>query len=217
MQCIIEYYGVEIHGAHGYLLNEVYSPLTNFREDQYGADTIENRLRIHTEIIQKIRKAVGNDYPIAVRLGACDYIEGGSTIKDGADAAKILEECGADIIDVSGGLCGFVVKGRTQSGYFGDSRPHQAVIASRSAHIYMHETGAIEASGHKVIDVCSKDGKITLEQIKDIMEEHQGEHMVSPKLVFITNATELGTIYTKAELERLYKCCKEYQLILYCD
>lgn len=96
-------------------------------------------------------------------------------------------------------------------------RPHQAVIAPRSAHIYMHETGAIEASGHKVIDVCSKDGKITPEQIKDIMEEHQGEHMVSPKLVFITNATELGTIYTKAELERLHKCCKEYQLILYCD
>lgn len=115
------YDGVEIHSAHGYLLNEFYSPLTNFREDQYGADTIENRLRIHTEIIQKIRKAVGNDYPIAVRLGACDYIEGGSTIKDGADAAKILEECGADVIDVSGGLCGFVVKGRTQPGYFGDA------------------------------------------------------------------------------------------------
>ena len=71
-----EFDGVEIHSAHGYLLNQFYSPLTNKRKDAYGADTMSNRLRLHTEVIKAVREAVGQDYPLALRLGACDYMEG---------------------------------------------------------------------------------------------------------------------------------------------
>lgn len=112
--------GVEIHSAHGYLLNQFYSPLTNKRTDAYGADSMQNRLRLHTEIIQAVREAVGPDYPIALRLGACDYMEGGSTLQDGVEAAKILEQAGIDLLDISGGFCGYVRAGVTEQGYFQD-------------------------------------------------------------------------------------------------
>lgn len=110
--------GVEIHSAHGYLLNQFYSPLSNKRTDAYGADSMENRLRLHTEIIRAVRSAVGQEYPIALRLGACDYREGGSTKEDGVEAAKILEQGGIDLLDVSGGFCGYVRPGVQEQGYF---------------------------------------------------------------------------------------------------
>lgn len=110
--------GVEIHSAHGYLLNQFYSPLTNTRTDEYGADTMGNRLRLHTEIIKAVRDVVGQDYPIALRLGACDYMEGGSTVQDGAEAAKILEQAGIDLLDVSGGFCGYLRPDAKVQGYF---------------------------------------------------------------------------------------------------
>lgn len=109
--------GVEIHSAHGYLLNQFYSPLSNERTDAYGGN-LENRLRLHTEIIRAVRSAVGPEYPIALRLGACDYMEGGSTVEDGVAAAKILEQAGIDLLDVSGGFCGYVHPGVQGQGYF---------------------------------------------------------------------------------------------------
>lgn len=110
--------GVEIHSAHGYLLNQFYSPLTNKRTDAYGAGTMEDRLRLHTEIIRAVRYAVGPEYPVALRLGACDYTEGGSTKEDGVEAAKMLEEVGIDLLDISGGFCGYVRPGVQEQGYF---------------------------------------------------------------------------------------------------
>lgn len=96
-------------------------------------------------------------------------------------------------------------------------RPHQAVIAADSGHIAVHETGAIEATGHKVITTPGIHGKLTPELIKPILDEHSDEHMVKPKLVYISNTTELGTIYTKAELQRLAQFCQQHQLYLYLD
>ena len=110
--------GVEIHSAHGYLLNQFYSPLTNKRKDAYGADTMSNRLRLHTEVIKAVREAVGQDYPLALRLGACDYMEGGSTLQDGAEAAKLLTQAGIDLLDISGGFCGYVRPDVKEQGYF---------------------------------------------------------------------------------------------------
>lgn len=110
--------GVEIHSAHGYLLNQFYSPLTNTRTDEYGAETMYDRLRLHTEIIKAVRDVVGQDYPVALRLGACDYMEGGSTVQDGAEAAKILEQAGIDLLDVSGGFCGYLRPDAKEQGYF---------------------------------------------------------------------------------------------------
>lgn len=96
-------------------------------------------------------------------------------------------------------------------------RPHQAVISANTGHILVHETGAIEATGHKIISVPSKDGKLTPIDIKNVLESHTDEHMVKPKLVYISNSTEIGTVYTKKELENLYNCCRENKLILFVD
>lgn len=112
--------GIEIHSAHGYLLNQFYSPITNKRTDAYTGATIEGRLRIHQEIIQAIRKIVGEDYLIAVRLGGCDYMDGGSTVEDSIEAAVILENCGIDLLDISGGLNGYIVPGYKEPGYFSE-------------------------------------------------------------------------------------------------
>lgn len=112
--------GVEIHSAHGYLLNQFYSPLTNRRNDEYGSSTMENRLRIHKEIIQAVQAEVGEDFPVALRLGGCDYTDGGSTIADSVEAALLFESYGIDLLDISGGLNGYIIPGKTEPGYFSD-------------------------------------------------------------------------------------------------
>ena len=100
-------------------------------------------------------------------------------------------------------------------------RPHQAAIGANTAHINVHETGAIEATGHKVIALPSEDGKITADQIEETMKVHYAdaarEHTPQPKLVYISNPTELGTIYSLAELESLSAICKDHNLYLYMD
>lgn len=96
-------------------------------------------------------------------------------------------------------------------------RPHEAVIGVGTAHINVHETGAIEATGHKVLTVAGVDGKVTAEEIRAVVAGHPDEHMVKPKMVYISNATEIGTIYTKKEVEEISVCCKELGLYLYMD
>ena len=76
-------------------------------------------------------------------------------------------------------------------------RSHEAVIGVETAHINVHETGAIEATGHKVIAIPGVDGKLTPEGIRIAVEYHSDEHMVKPKIVYISNSTEIGTIYYK--------------------
>lgn len=100
--------GVEIHAAHSYLFNQFYSPITNHRIDEYGGSR-ENRLRFLCETILQVRKAVGAEFPISVRLGACDYMKGGITPEDGVYAAKKLEKLGVDLLSITGGLCQFTV------------------------------------------------------------------------------------------------------------
>ncbi|ALB44692.1 threonine aldolase family protein [Clostridium beijerinckii] len=96
-------------------------------------------------------------------------------------------------------------------------RPHQATIGADTSHINCHETGAIEATGHKVITMKTNDGKLTPNLIQNVVDSHSDEHMVQPKLVYISNSTELGTLYTKAELIDLRDCCKRNKLLLYLD
>lgn len=109
--------GVEIHSAHGYLLNQFFSPLTNHRTDEYGGDILD-RIRIHLEVIKAVREAVGDDYPVLLRLGAADYMEGGSTIEHSKIVAQEFEKAGVDILDISGGFCGYTVPGVSGQGYF---------------------------------------------------------------------------------------------------
>ncbi len=100
-------------------------------------------------------------------------------------------------------------------------RPHQAVICVKEGHINVHETGAIEATGHKVLAIEGKDGKLSADQIREQHKLHwedgAHEHIAQPKLVYISNPTELGTIYTKAELEEIRRACDECNLYLFLD
>ncbi len=96
-------------------------------------------------------------------------------------------------------------------------RPYEAVIAAHTGHICVHETGAIENNGHKVIHCPSPDGKVTPEMIRTAVDSHSSEHMVVPRLVYISNTTEVGTVYTREELLAVSKLCRELGLLLYCD
>lgn len=96
-------------------------------------------------------------------------------------------------------------------------KPYEAVICVSSGHINVHETGAVEATGHKIIATEGKDGKILPEKIEEAVLGHTDEHMVKPKMVFLSNATEYGTIYTKAELKKIREVCDRYGLYLYLD
>ena len=100
-------------------------------------------------------------------------------------------------------------------------RPYQGVISAKSGHINVHETGAIEATGHKVLAIDSADGKLSAEQIEEAMLAHQSEdgpeHMVQPGMVYISMPTEVGTIYTSDELRAISQVCNKYDLPLFVD
>lgn len=96
-------------------------------------------------------------------------------------------------------------------------RPFESVMSANTGHINVHETGAIEATGHKINTIDSTNGKLTPEDIKMVLEQHPDEHMVKPKLVYISNTTEIGTIYKKAELEALFSFCRANNLLLFLD
>jgi len=96
-------------------------------------------------------------------------------------------------------------------------RPYEAVIATDVGHISVHETGAIEATGHKIIEMSSADGLMTPDMIESAILKHADEHWVLPRLVYISNATEMGTIYTKDQLQALRASCDRHGLYLYLD
>ncbi len=96
-------------------------------------------------------------------------------------------------------------------------KPYEAVICPSSGHINVHETGAIELKGHKILTAKSLDGKLNPLDIIDICEKHVDEHMVKPRMVFISNPTELGSVYTLEELRTIRQACDKYGLYLYMD
>ena len=100
-------------------------------------------------------------------------------------------------------------------------RPYQAAVCAVSGHINVHETGAVEATGHKVLGLPSADGKITAQQVRDLVAAHRAndsfEHENQPKMVYISNPTELGTLYSLKELEELSAACRDNGLYLFLD
>ena len=131
---------------------------------------------------------------------------------------KIKKACDAPEADVH-----FLVGG-TQTNYVvirSILRPYQGVISAVTGHINVHETGAVEATGHKVLALPSKDGKITASQVRAYYDAHWNdadhEHIVQPGMVYISHPTENGTIYSKSELQELYATCKELALPLFMD
>ncbi|BDH62386.1 amino acid lyase [Lysinibacillus sp. PLM2] len=96
-------------------------------------------------------------------------------------------------------------------------RPYEAVLACSTGHINVHETGAIEATGHKVYTSEGVDGKLTPEDIEKALKIHADEHMVKIGMVYISQSTEIGTVYSYSELKALYDCCQQHQLYLFID
>jgi 2,4-dienoyl-CoA reductase-like NADH-dependent reductase (Old Yellow Enzyme family) len=111
--------GVELHGAHGYLLNQFMSPVTNMRTDEYG-DGPEGRLLLPLRIIRAVRGAVGSELIVMYRLGADDGVPGGITPDDAREIAPHLVDAGVDVIDVSGGLAGYQPFEWKGEGFFAD-------------------------------------------------------------------------------------------------
>lgn len=170
----------------------------------------------------------------------CDYTEGAhprilermlrtnleQTVGYGEDAhcerarALIRERCGEGVQGVH-----FLVGG-TQANFTvirTALRPHQGVISPATGHIHVHETGAVEATGHKVLAVpCGMEGKLTAAQVEALCREHYAEttpygHTVQPKMAYISHPTETGALYTRAELAALRRVCDQYGLYLFCD
>ena len=128
--------------------------------------------------------------------------------------ALIREKCGqpqAQVHMMAGGTSATVV---ALSAFM---RPYEAVIAAAGGHINVHETGAVEASGHKVLVAASKDGKVLPEGVRAVCAAHPDEHMVHPRVLYISQSTEVGTVYTMDELRALRAVCDECGLILYVD
>ncbi len=100
-------------------------------------------------------------------------------------------------------------------------RPHQGVICAKTGHINVHETGAVEATGHKVIALDSTDGTLTAQQVKETLDAHYSdvthEHIVQPAMVYISFPTENGTLYSKDQLTALSEVCRERDIPLYLD
>jgi threonine aldolase len=130
-------------------------------------------------------------------------------------AAVIREKCACPQADVH------FIPGGTQTNMTviaAALRPHQGALCANTGHINVHETGAIEATGHKVLAVNSSDGKITAAKVeKAVIDQADFEHTVKPGMVYISFPTELGTLYSLAELTALKAVCEKYRLFLYLD
>ena len=100
-------------------------------------------------------------------------------------------------------------------------RPHQGVVCTQMGHINDHETGAVEATGHKILPVPTRDGKLTAGQVAELCKAHYEdpsvEHKVQPGMVYLSHPTEMGTLYTLEELEAIRQVCDRYRLMLFVD
>lgn len=147
--------GIEIHGAHGFLLNQFASPLSNRRDDDYGGP-MENRLRFQTNVLAEVRKIVGPDYPVFYRLASDDRMENGITAAEGVIMAKYLAEAGFDVLDVSGGLCGSRPPDLDFPGFF----IPQAALVKKAVKVPVIGVGGI--NDPRIADEFIKSGKVDL-------------------------------------------------------
>ncbi len=133
------------------------------------------------------------------------------TIKAKELIRKEIEDEKADIYFLSGGTI------TNKIGIAHLLRPYEAVICAESGHINVHETGAVESTGHKILTCKTVDGKIRKEDILSVLGDHEDFHKVLPRAIYISESTEVGTTYSLKELEELYACAKENNLYLFID
>ncbi|MCX8118844.1 MAG: NADH:flavin oxidoreductase [Desulfobacterota bacterium] len=146
--------GIQIHSAHGYLLNQFLSPAFNRRQDEYGGD-LRNRVRVHLEICEALRKVVGEDYPILIKLNGRDFIENGLSLEESVQIGKILARGGIDAIELSGGM---IIAGKFSPSRQGiDSREKEAYF-QEEAKVMRGEVGIplILVGGIRSFEVAEK-------------------------------------------------------------
>lgn len=176
----------------------------NIMKIRFNSDYIEGA---HPAILQKLIETNTLQQP---GYGTDDYCEQARTL--------IRQLCAMPTADVH-----FLVGGtQTNTTVIASLlRPHQGVLCAETGHINVHETGAIEANGHKVLSLPSDDGKISAQQIEQAYASHWNdenhEHMVQPGMVYISFPTENGTIYSRNELEAIYTTCQKCKLPLFID
>lgn len=122
-----------------------------------------------------------------------------------------IENSSADIHFITGGTLANIVVISSLL------KPYESIISAQTGHIHVHETGAIESIGHKIHTVESVDGKLKPVDIQEVLDLHTDEHMVRPKAVYISNSTEVGSLYSKKELTDLSQFCRANHLYLFLD
>ncbi len=122
-----------------------------------------------------------------------------------------IENSSADVHFIAGGTLANIVVISSLL------KPYESIISAQTGHIHVHEAGAIESIGHKIHTVESEDGKLKPADIQEVLDVHTDEHMVRPKAVYISNSTEIGSIYSKKELTDLSQFCKSNDLYLFLD
>ncbi len=154
---------VQIHGAHGYLLSQFLSPYTNRRQDQWGG-SLGNRLRLHSEIYKGIRKKVGSDYPILIKIGVQDGFRGGLEFNEGKQAAELLANVGFDALEISQGLRGKCI----------EETEFKANINSLDKEAYFRDL-CREIKGQINIPIIMVGGLRTLALMKEIVQNQEAD------------------------------------------
>ena len=152
--------GVQIHGAHGYLLSQFLSPRTNRRTDEWGG-TLENRARLLLEVVKAVRARVGDGFPIAVKLNSADFQRGGFSNDEAAEVARWLDELGIDLLEISGG-------NYEQTALFGDLEPRAESTKRREA--YFLEYAEVIAKACRGLPLMVTGGFRTASLMREVVD-----------------------------------------------
>ena len=146
--------GVQIHSGHGYLLSQFLSPAYNRRQDEYGG-VIENRVRIHLEILKAIKDTVGNDFPVLIKINSADHIDNGLELEDSVAAAGLLAEAGMDAIELSGGT---IASGKLSPSRAGINKEEKEAYFKQAAAAYKQKINipVILVGGMRSLNVAQK-------------------------------------------------------------
>jgi 2,4-dienoyl-CoA reductase-like NADH-dependent reductase (Old Yellow Enzyme family) len=147
--------GIQIHGAHGYLISQFISPMFNLRADEYGG-SIENRARLPLEVFKAIRRIVGNDYPVLIKLNCKEFTEQGLTPQEFVQVSKMMVDAGIDAIEVSGGLV--VISPKTRPSQLGINKEEKEAYFKKEAKALKKQVGVpiILVGGNRSFHVAER-------------------------------------------------------------
>ena len=210
--------GVQIHGAHGYLVSQFLSPHHNRRDDQWGG-SIENRMRFVKEIYLAIRKEVGESFPIGIKLNSADFQRGGFTEEDSTEVILALDELGMDLFEVSGGnyeapaMTGAKQSTRDREAYFIEFAAKMKTLIKAPIVVtggFRSTEGMVEAVGSGEVDMVGIARPLTLQPDlpKQILEGKNPKSLVKPLTTGIKALDKAGMLeitWYEQQMARLAK------------